>query len=221
MKAFAIVGYSDSGKTRLIERLIPELKRRGKSVAVVKHCSHGFSLTPEEKDSWRFVESGSDSVAMVGPDRFALLQKDITNPDLCTIAARYFNHADIVLVEGGSKDEHLEKIAMLRKGFGEEVTCSVEELLAVVSDFEVSMDESITVFHPDQIVEIADLLESSGENRGARVHLEIDGASVRLKDFVQNVFANAVSGMVAALKGVTRDPARITLSIVNEKTKER
>ncbi|MDH4271789.1 MAG: molybdopterin-guanine dinucleotide biosynthesis protein MobB, partial [Candidatus Aminicenantes bacterium] len=35
MKAFSFVGSSGSGKTRLITRLIGELKKRGRAVAVI------------------------------------------------------------------------------------------------------------------------------------------------------------------------------------------
>jgi molybdopterin-guanine dinucleotide biosynthesis protein B len=47
-------------QTSLIEQLVAELKRRGLSVAVIKHCSQGFSLDQEGKDSWRFKEAGAD-----------------------------------------------------------------------------------------------------------------------------------------------------------------
>jgi molybdopterin-guanine dinucleotide biosynthesis protein B len=47
MNIFAIVGHSESGKTRLISQLIPDLKGRGYTVAVIKHCPHGFELETE------------------------------------------------------------------------------------------------------------------------------------------------------------------------------
>lgn len=68
LKIFAFVGHSNTGKTRLIKHLVPELKRRGYSVAVIKHCAYGFSFDPEGKDSRLFMEAGSDGVAMVSPD---------------------------------------------------------------------------------------------------------------------------------------------------------
>ncbi|MBC7225358.1 MAG: molybdopterin-guanine dinucleotide biosynthesis protein MobB, partial [Anaerolineae bacterium] len=42
--ALSVVGKSDSGKTTLLEKLIPELKRRGYRVAVIKHDVHGFHI---------------------------------------------------------------------------------------------------------------------------------------------------------------------------------
>ena len=45
----SIVGKSDSGKTTLIEKLVPELTRRGYRVATVKHDVHGFEVDREGK----------------------------------------------------------------------------------------------------------------------------------------------------------------------------
>ncbi|MBI3353732.1 MAG: molybdopterin-guanine dinucleotide biosynthesis protein MobB, partial [Nitrospirae bacterium] len=38
----SIVGRSNSGKTTLIEKIIPLLVKKGYRIATVKHCSHGF-----------------------------------------------------------------------------------------------------------------------------------------------------------------------------------
>ncbi|MBW2678986.1 MAG: molybdopterin-guanine dinucleotide biosynthesis protein MobB [Deltaproteobacteria bacterium] len=40
----SVVGKSRSGKTTLIERLIPEIKKRGYRVGSVKHAHHGFDI---------------------------------------------------------------------------------------------------------------------------------------------------------------------------------
>ncbi|MBR3003634.1 MAG: molybdopterin-guanine dinucleotide biosynthesis protein MobB, partial [Lachnospiraceae bacterium] len=43
----SFVGYSGSGKTTFIEKLIKELKVRGRSVAVIKHDAHEFDIDKE------------------------------------------------------------------------------------------------------------------------------------------------------------------------------
>jgi molybdopterin-guanine dinucleotide biosynthesis protein B len=61
-------------------------------------------------------------------------------------------------VEGDKSDKTLKKIEVMRKGISEKMICPPEELIAVVSDFNVGIDKP--VFHPDKISTIADFLET-------------------------------------------------------------
>ena len=218
MKIVAVVGNSNTGKTRLIAKLIPELKQRGYSVAVVKHCSKGFTLSPEAKDSWKFGEAGSDGVSMIGPDRLALVRKETSQPYPSAVAAEYFKDTDIVLVEGGRREKRLEKIQVLRKGVAEDLDCPVAELLAVVSDMEVTVDKP--VYHPDQVSEIADVVEARIEKPSTQVSLSIDGSPVRLNEFVHRIFTNTVLGLIGSLDRIKENPERITLSLLKKKSTE-
>jgi molybdopterin-guanine dinucleotide biosynthesis protein B len=211
MKVLAVVGNSNSGKTRLIAKLIPELKKRGYSVAVIKHCSKGFALSPEGKDSWKFNQAGADAVSMIAPDRLSLIRQDTSQPFPSAVAADYFKESDIVLVEGGRREKRLEKIQVIRKGVAEEMVCPPEEILAVVSDMEVTVDKP--VFHPDQVSQIADVVEGRIEDSRSQVSLTIDGSPVRLNPFVQKICTNTLLGMIASLDGIKDNPERITLSL--------
>ena len=51
--------FSGTGKTTLIEKLIPALVSRGLKVAVVKHDAHGLKFDHEGKDSARFSDAGA------------------------------------------------------------------------------------------------------------------------------------------------------------------
>src|SRR6186997_2396531 len=66
------VGRSNSGKTTLIERVIPELVRAGYKVATVKHTGHGFDLDTEGKDSWRHKRAGASSVMVLSKGSMAM-----------------------------------------------------------------------------------------------------------------------------------------------------
>ncbi len=134
MKTVAIVGQSQSGKTSLIRRLIPELQKRGNSVFVIKHCGHGFTLDLEGKDSWEFSEAGAAGVGMVGPDELAVIIKEKADSDFRRIARRHFPTADFVMVEGGPGIRGFKKIEVLRKGFGDRPASAPEDLLAIVSE---------------------------------------------------------------------------------------
>ncbi|NPV06454.1 MAG: molybdopterin-guanine dinucleotide biosynthesis protein B [Anaerolineae bacterium] len=92
-----VAGYSDSGKTTLIERLVPELRRRGLRVGVVKHLGSHFDLDSPGKDTHRFWESGADSVGVLAPDRTLVMWRD-ANADLKALAS--LMPVDLVLAEG-------------------------------------------------------------------------------------------------------------------------
>lgn len=71
----SVVGPHDSGKTTVLERLIPELARRGIRAGVLKHDVHGFEMDREGKDTWRLARSGAPAVGIVGPWRSAVLRQ--------------------------------------------------------------------------------------------------------------------------------------------------
>jgi len=217
MRIFAVVGQSKTGKTRLIKRLLVELKKRGHSVAVVKHCAHGFDLDLEGKDSWQFVEAGADGVTVVSQNRLAVIKKISAKKGFSETAAEFFKKHDFVFIEGGRNEKSLKKIEVLRKGIAENVECSMKELAAVVSDVEVAVDKP--VFHHDQINEISNFIENSIQYEGPRVYLEIDGKPVRLNAFVRKNTENIVLGMIKSLDGLPENPECLTLSIIRKEKK--
>jgi molybdopterin-guanine dinucleotide biosynthesis protein B len=210
MKIFAFTGISDSGKTPLILKLIRELKGRGYTVSVIKHCAHGFNLREQGKDTAQFREAGSDSVCMYSPDGMAVFQQKKTELDVNKISREYLKCSDFILVEGAKSDKELKKIEVLRKGFSEKILCSPEELIAVVSDFDVGKD--LPVFHPEDIEKIADFLENYPHEKEPQLRLDIDDVSIPMNPFVQKIFSNTLMGMIRSLEGIPEDSECITLS---------
>src|SRR3990167_7731641 len=70
-----VIGASDSGKTTLIERLIPRLRANGIRIGTVKHTHHGFEMDRPGKDSWRHVQAGADAIAVISPERAAWIMR--------------------------------------------------------------------------------------------------------------------------------------------------
>ena len=101
MNIFAFVGHSGTGKTRLLSQLIPELKSRGNTVAVVKRTAHGFTLGPEGKDSRQYLDAGADCVSLVSQDQLAVLMRNTDKIPFNIMASEYLNGYDIILIEGG------------------------------------------------------------------------------------------------------------------------
>ena len=73
----SVVGKSKSGKTTMIEKLIPELKKRGYKIGVIKHAAHGFQMDQKGKDSRRHKEAGADAVMVASSGGFALIRDTV------------------------------------------------------------------------------------------------------------------------------------------------
>ena len=189
MRIAAIVGPSGVGKTSLVERLVAELKSRGLSVAVVKHCSRGFDLDLQGKDSWRFGKAGADGVGLVSPERLAVIQRKPSEADDIRLAAAHFRDMDIVLVEGRHTIPNIPKLELLRKGVAESVTTPAGELAAVVSDFAVDIARPVFGFR--QVKEIADFLRDDPQ-------LDTDGP-----EFETQLFSKHDPGILSILMNST------------------
>ncbi len=63
---FAVTGYSGTGKTELIEQLVPALKQRGYSVAVVKSSKEDVR-PPKGTDTFRHLRASASPVVLLGP----------------------------------------------------------------------------------------------------------------------------------------------------------
>jgi len=218
MKIFAFTGISDTGKTRLIQKLVGELKNRGYIVSVIKHCAHGFDLEKQGKDSTKFVEAGSDSVCMYSPDGMVVFQQKKADLDVRKITREYLKCSDFILVEGGRSDKTLKKIEVLRKGVSEEILCPPEELVAIVSDFDVGKD--IPMFHPEEIENISDFLENQPHEKDPMLQLNIDNVSVPMNPFVQKIFSNTLLGLISSLEGIPDEQECITLSWIRKGKKD-
>jgi molybdopterin-guanine dinucleotide biosynthesis protein MobB len=111
----AIIGRKNAGKTTLVVRLAAELHRRGYRVMTIKHGAHTFNIDPATTDTYRhFHEGQSERVAMVAPDKFALVMRwsDELSPEV--IAERYLADADVVICEG-FKSSALPKVEIHRR----------------------------------------------------------------------------------------------------------
>ena len=132
MKAVAIVGNSDSGKTRLITALIKELNSRALKCGVLKKASEEVELDKEGKDSWQFMAAGAEAATVLAPEKIFTIEKNKAGQTLLDIALERFAEVDILLVEGGKKESAFKKIWRLQKVADFDQNKAPEELLAVI-----------------------------------------------------------------------------------------
>jgi molybdopterin-guanine dinucleotide biosynthesis protein B/molybdopterin-guanine dinucleotide biosynthesis protein len=133
----AVVGKSDSGKTTLVERLIPELTALGLRVGSVKHDAHSFEIDHRGKDSWRHGQAGGEAYAVASPKRLAFVTRLSQELPIETIARGFFAGFDIVVAEGYKRTAP-HKVEIFRRGAGhDEPLCAKGEALAFVTDADV------------------------------------------------------------------------------------
>jgi len=160
----AIVGKSQSGKTMLVEQLIREFKKRGYRIAALKHSHCGIEIDHPGKDSWKFTQAGSDAVCISSPDKLAFiknLNRELKVEEITPILGSEF---DLVIAEGFKKSE-IRKIEVHRKELGDDLICSPEELLAIVTDSPTDTlladGFKLPVFRWSDTVAIADFIEKN------------------------------------------------------------
>ena len=71
----AVSGAHNSGKTTLLEKLIPLLRARGLKVGVIKHDGHDFTPDVPGTDSFRLREAGAEGVAVFSGSRYLLTEE--------------------------------------------------------------------------------------------------------------------------------------------------
>lgn len=109
---FCVSGYSDSGKTFLIEKLINEFKSDGLSVGVCKHDGHGrFSDVPGS-DTDRILKAGAREVSIFSDTGFRI--ERVGQTDRQDIIRRMMDMEDPpdVLIFEGLKDSDIPKVVM-------------------------------------------------------------------------------------------------------------
>lgn len=159
----SIVGRSKAGKTTLLEKLIPELKRRGYRVATIKHHSKpGFEIDQPGKDTWRHAQAGSDHVVIAAPDKVASIRRVSRELTLDEVAAT-IQDVDIVLTEG-YKRAGKPQVEVVRAARSETPLCEPENLVALASD--VALELGVPLFGLEDVLGLADLLEERFLQRG-------------------------------------------------------
>jgi molybdopterin-guanine dinucleotide biosynthesis protein MobB len=107
-----IAGYSGSGKTTLIRNILPELKKQGLSVGVIKHVHHKLNIDVRGKDTDHFYRAGADFVfahdAVQGFARYRSGEGTFTD-----LIKHIPAELDLIIVEG-HKDIGMPGLALRR-----------------------------------------------------------------------------------------------------------
>jgi molybdopterin-guanine dinucleotide biosynthesis protein B len=153
----SVVGTSKTGKTTLIEKLIPELKKRGYRIGTIKHTHHDFDMDKKGKDSWRHKAAGADTVIVASREKIVMI-KDENSAGL-ELLGKYFDDVDLVITEGFKK-ENRPKIEIYRSHKNNLPLCQNDKtVIALVTDTDIRVN--VPVFGLEEIKSLADLIEKN------------------------------------------------------------
>ncbi|WP_170008125.1 molybdopterin-guanine dinucleotide biosynthesis protein B [Bacillus fonticola] len=136
-----IVGYQNSGKTTLVEKLISAAGRAGMVAASIKHHGHGGVPSNESlpKDSVRHFGAGA-IVAGVEGDGILQLSARVQNWSLEQIISMYgFFEMDVLFIEG-YKQAAYPKVVLIRSGEDLPLLQSLKNIKCVISHVELAKE---------------------------------------------------------------------------------
>ncbi len=134
-----VVGYRNSGKTVLIEKIVAFLIRGGWKVGTIKHHGHGgLPDQMADKDSIRHFHAGAEVAAVEGDGLLQILFK--RKRELNDILDLYEDFdLDAILIEGYKKAA-FPKLVMIRKEDDIPLLDRVSEVAAVITWIPLELD---------------------------------------------------------------------------------
>jgi len=245
-KAVAVVGYKDSGMTRVVDALVRQLTSRGYRVGTLKHTAEDTPLDTPRKDTHRHREAGSKASAIIHERGAALF---IDGCMTVNEAISKLGDLDYVVIEGFKTLKTVARV-IIPKGAGhvEELSNGLE---VAIADLIGGLPEASAPIIPlDRIDELADAVERRafpilaglnchgcgyddchelgkailrGEAEAERCVaytsefvLKVNDEDIPLGPFVQDVTRNVLLGLVKSYKGV-RDPRKIEIKFEAKK----
>ena len=154
-QVICVVGRSQSGKTTLIEKLIPILKNKGYRIGTIKHSHHVFDFDKSGKDSWRHKDAGAETVIIASPGKIAMVKNDHDGTLEGLIG--YFDDLDLLITEG-YKGARRPKIEVVRAARHNNALLNNDDcLVAIVTDARLVVD--VPVFGLEDIEKLAAFIE--------------------------------------------------------------
>jgi|YelNatPaOPRAMG01_1025707.scaffolds.fasta_scaffold11352_6 molybdopterin-guanine dinucleotide biosynthesis protein B len=198
-QVLCIIGWSNSGKTTLIEALLKVLREEGKRVVVIKHHHHSQAL-PEGKDTTRFLLAGAKRAILLGPGGYQVFSEE-GDERLLEEVIRSQEGVDLILVEG-FKNSKYPKIEVYNGSPEGPLYRQVKGVLAVVSD--LVEDPQIVCFKTGEVEGLLRFIKERFLGPQQELELWVDGVKLKLNRFVKDLYHRLIGVLVQSLKGGER-----------------
>lgn len=152
-----IAAQSGTGKTTVLEKLLPELTARGLQVAALKGEVRHYNLDIPGKDTWRFAEAGAAVTGMLTPDKYIFIGSAPAEGINATASAR-LPDMDLVIIEG-KRESPFPKIEVVRSAVNRQPLLP-EGVIAIVTDLEeLPLPHPLPLFRLDDPAALARFID--------------------------------------------------------------
>lgn len=152
----SFIGRHNSGKTTMIRRVVAQLKKRGRKVAVIKSTKE-TNIYPDTPgtDTFELRAAGANAVALAAPDQL-VASVNARQKGLKALAGFFFADMDIVIGEGFKHERDVPKIEVTRTT-APLLRDEVQGVIAMVTDLRI--DSLLPVFGTEQGEQLADFID--------------------------------------------------------------
>jgi molybdopterin-guanine dinucleotide biosynthesis protein B len=162
-RVLGIAGWSGTGKTTLITKLIPLLAQRGIRVATLKHAHHAFDVDQPGKDSYEHRKAGACEVIVSSARRWVQMHEvgdgsEATLPQLL----RRLSPCDLVLVEGFKTERH-PKMEVFRAAVGKTPLHPQDRRIVAIASDQQFPGAGVPVVDINNVAAVGDLVLARAE----------------------------------------------------------
>ncbi|MDQ4621460.1 bifunctional molybdopterin-guanine dinucleotide biosynthesis adaptor protein MobB/molybdopterin molybdotransferase MoeA [Vibrio cholerae] len=150
--------YSGTGKTTLLEALLPKLTAAGLRIGLLKHAHHDFDVDKPGKDSYRLRKAGASQMLIASRNRHALMtETPDAEAEFDYLLTRFdAEKLDVILVEG-CKNIAFPKIELHRAEVGKPWLYPHDQnIIAIAAD--EAVETALPQMHINDLDAIADFV---------------------------------------------------------------
>ena len=158
MKIIGVVGWKNTGKTTLIEKLIKEFSERNLSISNIKNSNHNFSVDQQGTDSFRHFNAGAKETILASDKKWIKFSRQICESNLSDLIKQIIP-VDIVLVEGFKLSEH-KKVEVVNVASKKIPLYKTDQTICgLIFNQHKIQNTVLPQFNRDDIQEICDFIE--------------------------------------------------------------
>ncbi|HCE4593680.1 TPA: bifunctional molybdopterin-guanine dinucleotide biosynthesis adaptor protein MobB/molybdopterin molybdotransferase MoeA [Vibrio parahaemolyticus] len=184
--------YSGTGKTTLLEALLPKLTEAGLRIGMLKHAHHNFDVDKPGKDSYRLRKAGASQMLIASRNRFALMtETPEAEAEFEYLLTRFDeDKLDVVLVEG-CKNIAFPKIELHREEVGKPWLYPHDDNIIAIASDSAELDSELPQMNINDLDAIAQFVLQYVQEAKAPKSKEKDAACC---DTLSPAFLSVVQG---------------------------